>query len=55
MGLHHQQLNLAILNKSVKYLPPTTCGLPALSPTNNLSPLFACVPHHLRLHQLHQN
>ena len=33
-----------LLNKSVKYLPPTTCGLPPLSPTNNLSPLFACVP-----------
>ena len=33
-----------LVNRSVKYLPPTTCGLPALSPTNNLSPLFACVP-----------
>ena len=38
-----------LVNKSVKYLPPITCGFPALSPTNNLSPLLPCVPPPLRV------
>ena len=34
----------AMLNKSVKYLPPISCGLPELSPANNLPPLLPWFP-----------
>ena len=34
----------SILNKSVKYLPPTTCALDALSPANSLPPELLAVP-----------
>ena len=34
----------SILNKSVKYLPPISCGLLELSPANTLPPLLPCVP-----------
>ena len=34
----------AILNKSVKYLPPTSPTSSLLLPTNNLSPLLPKVP-----------